>query len=206
LDRRVKFDIVQSTYRRWAPFYDAVFGAALQPGRRHIVRALNGQSGQDILEVGVGTGLSLPLYPPDVHVIGIDVCWDMLKRAQTRVRHRHLTHVEGIAQMDAQNMGFASGSFDKVVAMYVLTVLPDPLPLITEMRRVCKPDGELVFVNHFHSGKPIEHLLSPLSKWVNYRSDLLLEDFLAETQLEVIEMRHANLFGYATMLRCWNRV
>jgi phosphatidylethanolamine/phosphatidyl-N-methylethanolamine N-methyltransferase len=204
----VKASLIELTYRRFAPIYDAIFGAVLQPGRKRGVQTLHCQADHQILEVGVGTGLSLDLYPDSVKVVGIDICPDMLQRAQARVRARQLHNVQGLVRMDGRNMSFPSNSFDKVIAMYVIPALDDPRPLVAEMRRVCKPDGELVFINHFQANRPIvgtiERLLSPLWRWLKYRSDLKLEDFIRDAKLDVIETHDTNILGYATIVRCRN--
>ena len=204
----MKASLIELTYRRFAPIYDAIFGAVLQPGRKRGVQALNCEADHQVLEVGVGTGLSLDLYPDTVKLVGIDLCPDMLKRAQERVRVRNLHNVHALVQMDGRRMSFPSNSFDKVIAMYVIPALDDPRPLVAEMRRVCKPDGELVFVNHFQASRPVvssvECLLTPIWRWINYRSDLKLEDFLFDSKLEATEMHDTNIFGYATMVRCKN--
>ena len=203
-------NLIKMTYRRLAPLYDSIFGAVLQPGRRRTVQTLRCQAGQRILEVGVGTGLSLALYPDTVNVVGIDICPDMLQRARARVQNLGLDNVQALLPMDARHMAFPSGSFDKVVAMYVIPALDDPQELVREMRRVCKPEGELVFVNHFHSRQTVIHsverLLTPLWRLVNYRSDLSLEDFIQDSQLEVVETQSTNIFNYATMVRCKNHI
>lgn len=204
----MKASLIELTYRRFAPIYDAIFGAVLQPGRKRGVQTLHCQTDHQVLEVGVGTGLSLDLYPDSVKVIGIDICPDMLKRAQERVRTRQLDNVQALLQMDGRHMSFPSNSFDKVIAMYVIPALDDPRPLVAEMRRVCKPDGELVFINHFQSNRAVvgtvERLLSPLWRWLNYRSDLKLEDFVRDAKLDVIESHDTNILGYATIVRCKN--
>lgn len=202
-------DSVLRAYRRYAGVYDVVFGPIMHPGRRRIVRALNLHPGDAVLEVGVGTGLSLPLYPPYVRVTGVDISREMLDRAQRRVLRQSLSHVDAILEMDAQAMTFADNRFDKVVAMYVVSVVPDPLKLIGEMRRVCKPDGEILIVNHFRSRNPLlatmETTLAPLSRLAGFRPDLALEPFLAEAGLEVIDILNTNLFGYWKVIRCRNR-
>lgn len=200
--------MIDLTYRRFAPIYDALFGAVLQPGRKRGIQSLQCQADQRILEVGVGTGLSLDLYPSTASVVGIDLCPDMLKRAQARVQTRQLNNVRALIQMDGRKMSFADNSFDKVIAMYVIPAMTDPCPLVSEMRRVCKTDGELIFINHFQSNGPIvgtiERLLTPLWRWLNYRTDLRLEDFLRDAKLEVFETHSTNVFGYATLVRCKN--
>ncbi|MBI1424264.1 MAG: methyltransferase domain-containing protein [Gammaproteobacteria bacterium] len=204
----MKASLIELTYRRFAPIYDTIFGAVLQPGRKRGVQILHCQMNQQVLEVGVGTGLSLDLYPDSVKIVGIDICPDMLKRAQARVEARQLQNVQALVQMDGRKMSFPDNSFDKVIAMYVIPALDDPRPLVAEMRRVCKPDGELIFINHFQSRRAvvgtIERLLSPLWRWLNYRSDLKLEDFVRDAKLDVIETQDTNILGYATLVRCRN--
>lgn len=151
----MQLDSVKAAYRRYAGFYDALFGPVLQPGRKAVIEALKCQPGERVLEVGVGTGLSLDLYPADVRVTGIDVSREMLEKARRRVAKRKLAHVEALLEMDAEAMSFAAASFDKIVAMYVLPVVPDPGRLLAELHRVCKPTGEIYLVNHVRSENPV---------------------------------------------------
>jgi phosphatidylethanolamine/phosphatidyl-N-methylethanolamine N-methyltransferase len=148
-------DTVKAAYRRYARIYDTVFGPVLQPGRKAVIEALKLRPGDRVLEVGVGTGLSLPLYPPDVRVTGIDVSRDMLAKARARAARKALENVDALLEMDAQAMDFPDASFDKVVAMYVVSVVEDPAALLDELHRVCKPDGEIFIVNHVRSDNPI---------------------------------------------------
>ena len=204
----MNIDAVKAAYRRYARIYDILFGPIFHPGRKVIVEALECQPGDRILEVGVGTGLSLPLYPEHVRVTGIDISTEMLEKARQRVQRDHLSQVEEVLEMDAEQMEFADASFDKVVAMYVVSVVPDLPRLVSEMRRVCKPGGEIFIANHFHSSNPVmksvEKLLSPFSKLAGFHPDLDLDDFIRKTGLEVVEMRNVNLFGYWKVLRCRN--
>ena len=151
----MQIDTVKAAYRRYAGFYDALFGPVLQPGRKAVIEALNCQPGERVLEVGVGTGLSLDLYPASVRVTGIDVSREMLEKARRRVAKRRLGHVEALLEMDAEAMSFAAASFDKIVAMYVLPVVPNPGRLLAELHRVCKPIGEIYLVNHVRSDNPV---------------------------------------------------
>src|SRR6185312_14210121 len=112
----------------------------LQPGRKGVLAALNLKPGDRVLEVGVGTGLSLPLYPRDVKITGIDVSREMLEKARRRVARRRLANIEALLEMDAERMSFADASFDKVVAMYVVPVVENPVRLLEELHRVCRPD------------------------------------------------------------------
>ena len=147
----MQIEAVKAAYRRYSGIYDAVFGPVLQPGRRAVLEALKLRPGDRVLEVGVGTGISLPLYPRDVRVTGIDVSREMLDKARARVARARLQNVEALLEMDAESMAFPDMSFDKVVAMYVVSVVPRPEKLLEELHRVCRPDGEIFLVNHFQS-------------------------------------------------------
>ena len=154
---------VKAAYRRYARVYDALFGPVLQPGRKAVVKALGCRPGERVLEVGVGTGLSLPLYPPHTRVTGIDVSTEMLDKARARVENRKLTNVEALLEMNAEEMTFPDASFDKVVAMYVVSVVERPARLLEELHRVCRPEGEIFIVNHARSENPILGTLE--TKW-----------------------------------------
>lgn len=200
-------DAIRKSYRRYAESYDLYFGAVFQPGRQAVIEQLHCRPGDRILEVGVGTGISLSLYPSDVRIIGIDVSAEMLARAHARKQRERLTNVE-LHEMDAEAMSFADDSFDKVVAMYVASVVPNPQRLVDEMRRVCRPDGELFIVNHFHSNHPLlsrcEKLVAPLSRLVGFRPDFSLDEFVRDTDLDVLQRTPVNLMGYWTLLRARN--
>jgi phosphatidylethanolamine/phosphatidyl-N-methylethanolamine N-methyltransferase len=151
----MQIEAVKTAYRRYAGIYDMVFGAVLQPGRRAVLETLKLKPGDRVLEVGVGTGISLPLYPRDVRITGIDVSNEMLERARGRVARAKLANVDGLLEMDAEAMTFPDASFDKVVAMFVVSVVPNPAKLLDELHRVCRPDGEIFVVNHFQSDNPV---------------------------------------------------
>lgn len=207
---RVVMDIqhIKAAYRRYAPIYDVVFGPILRQGRKQIIDSLNCRPGDRILEVGVGTGLSLPLYPRNVRVTGIDVSADMLKKASQRIARANLEHVDTILEMNGEEMHFEDGNFDKVVAMYVVSVVPNPTRLVEEMCRVCKADGDIFIVNHFCSRNAVvnamEKRLAGLSSIAGFRPNIDLDEFLRATRLDVVDVRKANLFGYWKVLRCRN--
>ncbi len=176
-------DAARQAYRRYAGFYDALFGPILQPGRRAVIDALGCRPGEHVLEVGVGTGLSLPMYPGWVKLTGIDVSQEMLEKARRRVARRQLTNVQALLEMDAEHMSFADGSFDRVVAMYVVSVVQHPERVMAELRRVCRPGGEILVVNHVRSGNPllgaVEKGLAPLSAKLGWHPDFELAKITA---------------------------
>ncbi len=201
-------DSIKNAYRRYAPRYDLFFGSVLHPGRKRVVEKMNCRPGDLILEVGVGTGLSLRLYDSSVQIIGIDISPDMLEKARLLREREKLHNVVGLEEMDAEQMSFPDNVFDKVAAMYVVSVASDPVRLVNEMRRVCKPDGELFIVNHFHRPNTVigavERLISPLSKMLGFHPDFPLDSFISATNLGVIETIPVNFFGYWTLLRVRN--
>ena len=138
---------IAKAYARWAPIYDFVFGAVFERGRKASIAAAE-QIGGRILEVGVGTGLSLPDYAATNRLIGVDLSAPMLRKAKARVAEHRLTNVDGLAVMDAQHLGFEDAAFDVVVAQYVITAVPDPEATLDEFARVIKPGGEIILVNH----------------------------------------------------------
>ena len=196
------------TYRLFAGPYDLVFGPIFHPGRKDAVRIANDRPRQRILEVGVGTGLSLPYFRPDSEVVGIDVSAEMLARARSRVARQRLGHVTSLVEMDAENLTFDNDSFDAVLALYVASVVPDPARFAAEMRRVCRPGGTIVVVNHFASENGmmrwVEQKLAPLAGKIGFHADFSFAGFIADSQLSVRERRPSNLFGYWTLLRCVN--
>jgi phosphatidylethanolamine/phosphatidyl-N-methylethanolamine N-methyltransferase len=200
----MQIDTVKAAYRRYAGFYNALFGPVLQPGRKAVIEALKCKSGERVLEVGVGTGLALDLYPPDVRVVGIDVSSEMLAKARRRVEKRGLAHVEALLEMDAEAMTFPDASFDKIVAMYVVPVVPNPARLLAELHRVCKPTGEIYLVNHVRSDNPVigavEKGLARFSDKIGFRPDFELRELLHESH-ELVQIERVNIFWKVMQLR-----
>jgi len=196
------------TYRLFSGSYDIVFGPVFHPGRKDAVRIANDRPGQRILEVGVGTGLSLPHFRGDSRVTGIDVSAEMLAKAQRRAKRLQLAQVEGLHLMDAENLGFPDSSFDAVLALYVASVVPNPKRFAAEMRRVCIPGGTIVVVNHFTSENMLlrflEKRVARLARHIGFHSDFPFDAFLRDSQLSIREVRPSNLFGYWKLLRCVN--
>ena len=143
----IDIDTVAKAYARWAPVYDLVFGAVFDAGRKASIAAAERLGGR-ILDVGIGTGISLTDYAPTQRIVGVDYSEPMLRRAHERVLSQGLAHVEALAVMDAQHLGFRDAFFDAVVAQYVITTVPDPVAALDEFARVTKPGGEIILVNH----------------------------------------------------------
>jgi phosphatidylethanolamine/phosphatidyl-N-methylethanolamine N-methyltransferase len=200
----VHIDAAREAYRRYAGVYDALFGPILQPGRRAVIEALGCKPGERLLEVGVGTGLSLPMYPPWVRITGIDVSREMLARARRRVARQELENVEALLEMDAEHMSFPDGAFDRVVAMYVVSVVQHPERLMAELRRVCRPGGEILVVNHVRSANPvlgaIEKGLEPLSAKLGWHPDFDLRH-LTTAGCTLLEMSTVALLWKVLRLR-----
>ncbi|MDQ5847869.1 MAG: methyltransferase domain-containing protein [Pseudomonadota bacterium] len=200
----MQIEAVKAAYRRYAGFYDTLFGPVLQPGRKAVLDALRLRPGDRVLEVGVGTGLSLPLYPADVKVTGIDVSREMLDKARSRVAKRKLANVEALIEMDAEAMSFADASFDKVVAMYVVSVVERPARLLEELHRVCRPDGEIFLVNHVRSDNPVlgavEKSLARFSDKLGFHPDFQLRDMLVGSH-ELAEVSRINFFWKVMRLK-----
>lgn len=194
---------VSRTYARWAPFYDATFGWLTRRGRSRAARYINARGGA-VLELGVGTGLSLADYDKTVAVTGIDFSAEMLEKARDKVRERGLSQVRALRRMDARQLDFADESFDTVAAMHVLSVVPEPERVMAEIARVLRPGGEVVIVNHFarESGAlaAIERLTAPLHGALGWHSDFAMARVLGQPGLAVAEERPSPPFGMMTFL------
>ena len=175
-------EAVKAAYRRWAGVYDNVFGGISAFGRRRAVAAVNALPGERVLEVGVGTGLALPRYAGGKRITGIDLSGDMLDRARMRVSRQRLDHVDALLEMDAEETQFADGSFDIAVAMFVASVVPNPRRLYGELRRVVRPGGHILFVNHFLADGGIrlavERGMARASRSLGWHPDFAIESLL----------------------------
>lgn len=197
-------DAVTRTYRRWAPIYDATFGRVTGAGRRRAVAHVNDRGGR-VLEVGVGTGLSLGQYAPGVTVTGVDFSEEMLAQARGRVDAEGLAHVDGLHRMDARRLDFPDDSFDLVVAMYLISVVPEPERVLAEMARVCRPDGEILIVNHFaaQSGAlaRLERALGPFADRMGWHADFEIGTVLRSGHVREIAREGLAPMGLFTFLR-----
>jgi phosphatidylethanolamine/phosphatidyl-N-methylethanolamine N-methyltransferase len=195
---------VQAAYRRWAGIYDAAFGAVSRSARRRTVSRINALPGRDVLEVGVGTGLALPLYSRGKRVTGIDLSAEMLVRARSRTARLGLGHVAGLHEMDAEATGFPDQCFDIAVAMFVASVVPHPKRLIAEMRRLVRPNGHLLFVNHFiaPSGprRWVEEAMAPASHTLGWHPDFAVEALLTPAERARAEVWPTRPFGVFTLV------
>jgi len=198
-------DFVARVYENIAWGYDLVFGPILHPGRVDAIKRMCIRSGDRVLEVGVGTGINAPLYPPDCAVTGIDLSSSMLEKARERIARKHVRNVR-LLQMDAANLKFADDSFDVVYAPYVISVVPDPVAVTREMQRVCRPGGRIVIVNHFRSDNrlmaSLERMIAPLTVHVGFKSDLDLPAFLAQADLKPESIQKVNFPRIWTLVTC----
>lgn len=201
---RIDESDVKVAYKRWAPVYDHTFGMVAAQGRRHVVEVINEMSGR-VLEVGVGTGLSLPDYSRHLEIVGIDLSPEMLDKARDRVSEEGLDHVTGLHEMDASDLSFADQSFDVVVAMFVMTVVPDPEKVMRELSRVTKPGGQVILVNHFSQEEGfrgwVERRMAPFADKIGWRSVFDVDRVLVCDDLKVAERRSLRPFGLFTMMR-----
>ena len=199
---------VERAYELYAPVYDFIFDWIFAPGRVAAVKHLDIQRGDSVLEVGIGTGLNLPLYPPACRLTGIDLSAEMLDKAVERVQTLAMPNVT-LKVMDATSMDFADDEFDKAVATYTISAVPDPVAVLREMRRVVKPGGVLVTLNHFRSERRVmgwlEDLVAPLCTRLGWKSNLALRPLLAAVGLEPEVIARANMFNGWRLVKCVNR-
>jgi phosphatidylethanolamine/phosphatidyl-N-methylethanolamine N-methyltransferase len=195
---------VRDAYRRWAPIYDLTFGKIAEAGRKNAIQIINRRRGR-VLEVGVGTGLSLPCYGSHLTITGIDLSPEMLAKAEDKVDRHNLANVAGLHEMDAGALAFPDESFDTVVAMYVMTVVPVPQRVMRELERVCAAGGEVILVNHFSEDEGVrgflERKLAPFADLIGWRPVFDIDQVLVCEDLRLAERRSLRPFGLFTMLR-----
>lgn len=195
-------DVVDA-YARWAPVYDAVFGPIMEASRRAAVAALP-ETAQRVLEVGVGTGISLPDYPARTKVVGIDLSPDMLERARRRVEAQRLSNIEAILEMDASQLTFKDDAFDTAMAMYVMTVVPDPARVMAEMRRVVKKGGRILVVSHFAADDGLRRafgsMLSPFGRLLGWNTTISVGTLAALPGVRLVSNTAAGLGGFYRLL------
>ena len=201
---RLDADAVRAAYRRQASFYDIAFGGVSQPGRKRTVATINALPGRRVLEVGVGTGLALPHYAPDKLVTGIDLSAHMLDRARQRVLDDNLTNVEALLELDAEATGLPEASFDIAVSMFVASVVPNPRKLLGELRRIVRPGGHLLFVNHFAASDGprlfVERAMAPLSRALGWHPDFARSDLFSPEEMASAEFETVGPLGLFTVV------
>jgi phosphatidylethanolamine/phosphatidyl-N-methylethanolamine N-methyltransferase len=175
-------------YAEFAPIYDKVFGKIFYSRLERVIEELDIPRGATVLEVGAGTGTSFPAYPAHCQVTGIDLAPDMLTRARRKIAENGWTHIK-VMEMNALNLVFPDNTFDYVMAFHVVSVVPDPIAMIDEAKRVCKPGGKIIIVNHFTTDIPVlgkvTRSLDPLTRLLGWRTDLKLRPFIESTNLSV---------------------
>jgi phosphatidylethanolamine/phosphatidyl-N-methylethanolamine N-methyltransferase len=204
--KQISIDNVVTTYRFYAPLYDRLFGAVLEPGRQALAHAVSALRPASILEVGVGTGLTLSQYPASTAVTGIDISNDMLEIARQRAEKMPERQIKLFA-MDAEAMDFPDGSFDCVAIPYVLSVTPNPERLISEIRRVCRKDGTILILNHFSGSRVwwfLERAVRSLANKIGFRSDFCFDEQILRHNWDVQSVRKVNFMGLSKLVTIRN--
>ena len=199
---------VTKAYARWAPVYDLVFGAVFERGRHAAIAAAERIGGR-ILEVGVGTGISLPHYSKNCRLSGVDISAPMLRKAEERVVEFGLNNVEGLWVMDAEHLAFPDASFDVVVAQYVITTVPNPEATLDEFARVLKPGGEIILVSRVGAEaglrRSLEHWFQPAARKLGWRTEFSFERYsrwaVRTADMQLIERRAMPPFGHFSLIR-----
>ncbi|HZW21013.1 class I SAM-dependent methyltransferase [Noviherbaspirillum sp.] len=202
----ISVDNVVDTYRFYAPLYDRLFGAVLEPGRRALTEAVCAMRPTSILEVGVGTGLTLERYPASASVIGIDISTEMLEIARERAEKLPGRSIH-LAAMNAETMDFPDGSFDCVAIPYVLSVTPNPERLVAEIRRVCRRNGTILILNHFSGSRfwwSLERAVRPLANRIGFRSDFCFDEQILKHDWEILSVKKVNLCGLSRLVTIRN--
>ena len=188
---------IKRIYASYSNIYDFIFKKFYNPCHKHLIKQMNIRPNDKILDLGVGTGLSLPLYPDYCHVTGIDLSKEMLNKAHKKVKKHFLKNIT-LKQMDAMSLQFEDNTFDQVIATFVISVVPDPVKVISEMKRVCKKNSNLVIINHFQSENKfvakIEDMVDPICRKIGWRTDLDLDYLISESNLLVNSKYKMNKF------------
>lgn len=198
---------IKKVYSLYSSVYDSFFGRIFEHGRYVAFNMMNVKPNESILEVGVGTGLSLPLYPKESHVTGIDISHEMLEKAESKKQYYKLSNVN-LYNMDASSMIFSDNTFDKVIASHVITVVPDPLGTLNEIKRVCKKDGEIFILNYTGCNNKIissfEKFISPFRDKLGLGKHFDLDELLRNAQLSIENERRVNFLEMCRLVKCKN--
>lgn len=202
----VSVDNVVSTYRFYAPLYDRLFGAVFEPGRRALATAACALNPASLLEVGVGTGLTLCRYPATSEIVGIDVSSEMLEIARMRAEDLPDQNIQ-LAVMNAESMDFPDGYFDCVAVPYVLSVTPHPDQLVAEIRRVCRKGGTILILNHFSGSRFwwfLERAVRSFANKIGFRSDFSYNEQILKYDWEVQSVKNVNFLGLSKLVTIRN--
>ena len=197
------------SYKRVSGFYDYTFGKVFKPGQRALIEKMSCNDSDVVLEIGIGTGASFQFYPDKTNVIGINISPDMLDLAKEKIKNNKIEN-KYISMMNGEHLSFPDNTFDKVVAMYVMSVTQNPKSLVEEMKRVCKDDGDIYIVNHFSSEsdkfwvKALEKGLMPISKILGWKPYFPFSEFNNYANLNVQEMSKVNIFNYWNIIHATN--
>ena len=199
---------IDRAYSAYSGFYDIVWNKIFHKSREKAVSLLNLQGGERVLDVGVGTGLTLLFYPQNCSVVGIDFCDAMLKKGRDKLARHRYSHIE-LHEMDAMEMDFPDNSFDAIFAAYTISAVPDPSKVIDEMIRVCKKGGKMAFLNHFKNGNPLisacEKLVTPLTKKMGFRADLELATLFSGKPVTIEKKMTVQPLNYWDLVLCTNQ-
>src|ERR1700741_2852978 len=204
----IERNAVERAYDRWAPVYDLVFGPVFERGRKASIAAAERIGGR-ILEVGVGTGISLPDYSSANRICGVDISQPMLEKAMERVSKLNLSHVEGVWVMDAEHLGFPDDSFDVVVAQYVVTTVPNPEATLDEFARVLKRGGEIILASRVGAEaglrRALERWFAPAARKLGWRTEFSWERYADWAErcrgMRLVERRAVAPFGHFSLIR-----
>lgn len=205
--RALEYKQIKRAYAVMSPMYDLLFDKIFHPGRVAAVQLLGIKPNDLMLEVGIGTGLNLPLYPRHCRLVGIDLSRQMLKKAEEKVREYEMKDVV-LKVMDASKLEFPDEHFDHVLATYVISAVPEPAQVLREIKRVCKKGGHIVILNHFKSENPVigafEELMAPLCSQLGFKTDLKLLPLLREAGLRTEQLHRVNFLNGWRLVRCIN--
>jgi phosphatidylethanolamine/phosphatidyl-N-methylethanolamine N-methyltransferase len=204
----MKKESILRTYSLYAPFYDLVFGRVFHNGRKLTIERMDLKGGEHVLEIGIGSGISLPLYPNGVELDGIDICPHMLEKARKRTNGSSTRRVN-LQVMDAESLQFPDDTFDKIAVMHVYSVVPHPERMLSEVQRVCRTGGEIFILNHFTEQEKIllnllEKVLTPLQDLIGFRAYFPIEEHIYNKNFESVSVMDVNGFG-TKLVRITNR-
>ncbi len=195
-------------YSEFSHLYEKIFSPFFEKRIHAVIKSLNIPPGAKVLEVGIGTGLSMSAYPAHCEVTGVDLAADMLDKAQEKADENGWRHFR-LLEMDALNLKFADSSFDYVTSFHVVSVVPDPVRMMREIHRVCKPEGSVVIINHFRSTKPVIGFLvgalTPITRHLGWDASLRLSEAFAGIPVHIEKCFKTSPFSLFTVVVAQNQ-